>query len=152
MLKTTSDLSPLFHVLRAAISHEMPALNPAEVSAVVERWERPDGVVSAERICTAILLAADSFLDSIGELVGADKAGADSWLNNCSPLICGALHDIFEHCLAQRFRDQRVLPFDFLAEMSTFSKVLQHVAETGEDIGQARVRTARMTHGLRRVA
>ncbi|HID9593191.1 TPA: hypothetical protein ACXI12_004784 [Pseudomonas aeruginosa] len=125
MLKTTSDLSLLFHVLRAAISHEMPALNPAEVSAVVERWERPDGVVSAERICTAILLAAESFLDSIGELVGADKAGADSWLNSCSPLICGALHDIFEHCLAQRSRDQRVLTFDFLAGMSTFSKVLR---------------------------
>ncbi|MBW6123064.1 hypothetical protein KZ843_09225 [Pseudomonas aeruginosa] len=152
MLKTTSDLSLLFHVLRAAISHEMPALNPAEVSAVVERWERPDGVVSAERIGTAILLAADCFLDSIGELVGSDKAGTDSWLNNCAPLICGALHDIFEHCLAQSSRNQRGLPFDFLAEMSTFSKVLQHVTETGEDIGQARVRTARMTHGLRRVA
>jgi len=152
MLKITSHLPLLFHGLRAAISHEMPALNPAEVSAVVERWERSDGGLSAEQICTAILLAADSFLDSIGELVGADKAVADIWLNNCSPLICGALHDIFEHCLGQISRKQRVVPFDFLAEMSTFSKVLQHVAETGEDIGQARVRMTRMTHGLRRVA
>jgi len=152
MLKTTSDLSILFHGLRAAISHEMPTLNPAEVSVVVERWERPDGGLSADQISIAVLLGADSFLDSIGELVGAEKAVADIWLNNCSPLICGALHDIFDHCLGQSFRNQRVVPFDFLAEMSTFSKVLQHVAETGEDIGQARVRMARMTHGLRRVA
>jgi hypothetical protein len=152
MLKTTSNLSPLFNELRAAIFHEMPVLDPAEVSAVIERWEQPDGTECAGQICIEILLAADSFLYSLGALLGADRANADLWLNNCSPLVCGALHDLFEHCLSQSSRDQRGVSFDFLAEMATFSKILEHVADTGEDIGQARVRVARMTHRLRRVA
>ncbi|HBO5517515.1 TPA: hypothetical protein L4559_006472 [Pseudomonas aeruginosa] len=152
MLKTTSDLSLLFDVLRAAFFHEMPALDPAEASAVIERWERAGGGASAEGESAAILLAANSFLDSIGALVGADKESADLWLNNCSPLVCGALHDVFEHCMSQVSRAKKGFSFDLLAEISSFSRILQHVAETGEDIGQARVRVARMTHGLRRVA
>lgn len=152
MLKKTSHLSNLFDMLRAAFFHEMPVIDPDEASVIIERWERGGVGTRVEEECAAILLAANSILESIGLLIGTDKERADLWLNNCSPLICGALHDLFEYCISQIPSTKGRLTIEVLAEISTFSRVLQHVAETGEDIGQARVRVARMTHGLRRVA
>lgn len=147
MSNFNDELSKRFASLLSAITYEIPAIDPLAAAGAIEAWGRVDG----EPLST--LHALPCFLSAVAAHLGlGGTASSDHWLNSDSPLTCGALHDLLDLCLDALRPGHRGSTAAWIAEVQSFSRVLRHVAETGESLGQARARVARGAQGLRLVA
>ncbi|HGM8086447.1 TPA: hypothetical protein ACKP9S_002804 [Pseudomonas aeruginosa] len=153
MSNFNDELSKRFASLLSAITYEIPAIDPRAAAGAIDAWGKVEfpGAVNGEPSGT--LLALSSFLSAIADHLGlGGTASSDHWLNSDSPLSCGALHDLLDLCLEALRAGHRSSTAAWIAEVQSFSRVLRHVAETGESLGQARARVARRAQGLRLVA
>lgn len=148
-----AELAARFDSLLTAIAYEIPAIDPAFASSAVAEWKRAAGLESNQPRPAAFIVGMQRMLQEVSEHLGLAQAEtSDLWLNSDSPLTCGAFHDLLDWFLEWLAPAQHLHIAKEAVELQTFSRVMGHVAESGESIAQARARVGRQGVGLRLVA
>lgn len=147
------ELAWRFDAFLTAITYEIPAIDPAFSTRAIAEWKGAAAGATDQWQPVQAILALPWFCRAVSEHLGLQTSESpDSWLTSDSPLACGALHDILELFLDALAPDHRPCLRREVHEALILSRIMRHVADTGESVPQARARVSRCAVGLRLVA
>ncbi|HEP8970343.1 TPA: hypothetical protein VDU83_002681 [Pseudomonas aeruginosa] len=147
------ELASRFDAFLAAITYEVPAIDPAFSTLAIAEWKRAAGGDTEQWQPAQAILTLPWFCRAVSEHLGFQTSESpDSWLTSDSPLACGALHDLLEFFLDALAPAHRPYIRREVQEIQLLSRLMRHVADTGESVPQARARVTRCAVGLRLVA